>query len=178
MKKSSKPFQVDSYQTLTSQAYLNLQKILRCLNIGRGYQIKRLPITVTQMRVLSLFNDRKTIPISEISHSLSLSLQSTINLIQRLEVLGYLERFKNRHDRRISEVRLTSKGKKKLSLFRRGEQETLDGLLNYLNFTEKKMLNDSLKKAANLFEKAILSSSIRSKNNYLKNKPLATGNRE
>jgi len=146
-------------QTIPHQTYLNLQKILRCLNIGRSFQGKRLPITITQMRALSLFNEQETISISDISRSLAMSLQSATNLIHRLEVLGYLERSKNRNDKRISEVRLTTKGKKRLSFFRSGELETVELLFHQLTAEEKKMLNDSLTKAACLFEKAILASS-------------------
>ena len=144
-------------QTLSYQTYLSLQKILRCLNIGRGYQVKRLPITMTQMRALSLFNEQETITISDISRSLSMSLQSATNLIHRLEVLGYLERSKNRDDKRISDVRLTAKGKKRLSFFRSGELETVELFFHQLTSDERKIINDSLTRVASLFEKAILS---------------------
>jgi len=146
-------------QKLPYQTYLNLQKILRCLNIGRSFQGKRLPITITQMRALSLFNEQEAISISDISRSLLMSLQSATNLIRRLEVLGYLERSKNRNDKRISDVRLTAKGKKRLNLFRSGELDTVELLFNRLTSGEKKMLNDSLTRASCLFEKAILASS-------------------
>jgi len=149
----------DNTDKLSYQTYLNLQKILRCLNIGRSFQDKRLPITITQMRVLSLFNERDVITISDISRSLSMSLQSATNLIHRLELLGYLERSKNKNDKRISDVRLTTKGKRRLSLFRQGELETVRLLLNRLTLVEGKILNDTLTRAACLFEKAILASS-------------------
>ena len=143
-------------QKLPYQTYLNLQKILRCLNIGRSFQGKRLPITITQMRALSLFNEQETISITDISRSLAMSLQSTTNLVHRLEVLWYLERSKNRNDKRISDVRLTAKGKKRLSLFRSGELETVEILFNRFTSGEKKTLNDSLTRVAGLFEKALL----------------------
>jgi DNA-binding MarR family transcriptional regulator len=158
MKRGSSPPEGDNKQTLPYQTYLNLQKILRCLNIGRSFQGKRLPITITQMRALSLFNEKEAISISDISRSLLMSLQSATNLIRRLEVLGYLERSKNRSDKRISDVRLTAKGKKRLSLFRSGELETVELLFNRLTSGEKKTLNDSLTRAACLFERAILNS--------------------
>ena len=137
------------------QVYLNLQKIFRCLNLGRSFQGKRLPITITQMRALSLFNERDTVNISDISRSLGMSLQSATNLIFRLEQLGYLERFKNDRDKRVSDVRLTAKGKKRLSLFRTGEIDTVKTLLDRLNPVEVKVLNETLNGVALLFEKAI-----------------------
>lgn len=107
-----RPQEPDPVDNLPSQVYLNLQKIFRCLNVGRSFEGKRLPITITQMRALSLFNERETVNISDISRSLGMSLQSATNLIFRLEQLGYLERSKNNKDKRVSDVRLTAKGKK------------------------------------------------------------------
>ena len=148
----------DAADNLPSQVYLNLQKIFRCLNVGRSFEGKRLPITITQMRALSLFNERETVNISDISRSLGMSLQSATNLIFRLEQLGYLERSKNNKDKRVSDVRLTAKGKKRLSLFRTGEVDTVKALLDRLNPVEVKVLNETLHGVALLFEKAITTS--------------------
>jgi DNA-binding MarR family transcriptional regulator len=136
------------------EVYLNLQKIFRCINIGRSYEGTRLPITIMQMRILSLFNEREVINISEISRMLGMSLQSATNHIHRLEVMDYLERSKNRHDKRVSEVHLTSKGKKRLSLFRSGEIKSIKHLLNYLDSFEEKLISEALENAALLLEKA------------------------
>lgn len=136
--------------------YLHLQKIFRCLNIGQVFQGKSLPITITQMRALSLFNEQEVVNISDISRSLGMSLQSATNLVRRLEQLGYLERSKNKRDRRISEVRLTLKGKMRLSFFREGELETIQKLLDRLDPFEGKVLDEALTNASLLFEKAIL----------------------
>ncbi|MCX5887586.1 MAG: MarR family transcriptional regulator [Proteobacteria bacterium] len=125
MKRSPAPPKENNAQALPYQTYLNLQKILRCLDIGRSFQGRRLPITITQMRALSLFNEREIITLTDISRSLGMSLQSATNLIHRLEILGYLERSKNKDDKRVSDVRLTAKGEKRLSLFRSGELETV-----------------------------------------------------
>jgi DNA-binding MarR family transcriptional regulator len=148
----------DLADNLPSQVYLNLQKIFRCLNVGRSFEGKRLPITITQMRALSLFNERDTVNISDISRSLGMSLQSATNLVFRLEQLGYLERSKNNKDKRVSDVRLTAKGKKRLSLFRTGEVDTVKALLDRLNPVEVKVLNETLHGVALLFEKAITTS--------------------
>ncbi len=139
---------------LSYQVYINLQKIFRCLNIGRGLQGKRLPITMTQMRVLSLFNERDIISITDISRSLGMSLQSATNLVCRLEQLDYLERTKNEKDKRVSDVKLTARGKKRQDMFRNGEIETVRLLLERLNPVESRVLNETLNGVALLFEKA------------------------
>jgi DNA-binding MarR family transcriptional regulator len=147
------------FDKLSHQVYINLQKIFRCLNIGRGLQGKRLPITMTQMRVLSLFNERETISISDISRSLGMSLQSATNLVCRLEQLDYLERTKNEMDKRVSDVKLTARGKKRQDMFRNGEIETVKLLLERLNTVESRVLNETLNGVALLFEKASSTSS-------------------
>jgi MarR family transcriptional regulator, organic hydroperoxide resistance regulator len=144
---------------LPHQIYLNLQKILRSLNIGRAFQGKRLPITIMQMRALSLFNEQESVTITDISRSLGMSLQSATNLICRLEQLGYLERSKNEKDKRVSDVRLTAKGKKRLNAFRSNEVENVKLLLDRLNPVEIKVLNETLNGVALLFEKATSTSS-------------------
>ena len=136
--------------------YINLQKIFRCLNIGRVFQGKSLPITITQMRALSLFNEAEVVNITDISRSLGMSLQSATNLVRRLELAGYLERSKNKKDKRVSEVRLTVKGKQRLNFFRKGELGSIQHLLDGLDPFEGKVLNEALTNASLLFEKAII----------------------
>lgn len=138
--------------------YINLQKIFRCLNIGRVFQGKSLPITITQMRALSLFNEAEVVNISDISRSLGMSLQSATNLVRRLELAGYLERSKNKKDKRVSEARLTAKGKQRLNFFQKGELGTIQNLLDGLDPFEGKVLNEALTNASLLFEKAIIES--------------------
>jgi DNA-binding MarR family transcriptional regulator len=138
--------------------YLNLQKIFRCLNIGRVFQGKSLPITITQMRALSLFNEAEVVNITDISRSLGMSLQSATNLVRRLEMAGYLERSKNKKDKRVSDVRLTEKGKQRLNFFRKGELGSIQHLLDGLDHFEGKVLNEALTNASLLFEKAIIES--------------------
>ena len=156
---AQRPQEPDATDNLPFQVYLNLQKIFRCLNVGRSFQGKRLPITITQMRALSLFNERDTVNISDISRSLGMSLQSATNLVFRLEQLGYLERFKNNKDKRVSDVRLTAKGGKRLGMFRTGEIDTVKALLDRLNPVEVQVLHETLNGVALLFEKAIITSS-------------------
>lgn len=143
---------------LPDHIYLNLQKIFRSLNIGRSFQGKRLPITIMQMRALSLFNEQESVTITDLSRSLGMSLQSATNLVCRLEQLGYLERSKNEKDKRVSDVRLTAKGKKRLNAFRSGEVENVKLLLDRLNPVEIKVLNETLNGVALLFEKASITS--------------------
>ncbi|MCX5904501.1 MAG: hypothetical protein NTV89_13780, partial [Proteobacteria bacterium] len=71
---------------------------------------------------------------------------------------GYLERSKNEKDKRVSDVRLTAKGKKRLNAFRSNEVENVKLLLERLNPVEIKVLNETLNGVALLFEKATITS--------------------
>ena len=144
---------------LFHKIYLNLQKIFRSLNIGQAFQGRSLPISLTQMRALSLFNEQELVNISDISRSLRMSIQSATNLVNRLQLAGYVEKSKNKDDKRISQVRLTRKGKQRLSFFRTGELQTIQHLLNQLDPFEGKVLNEALTNASLLLQKAIHTSS-------------------
>jgi DNA-binding MarR family transcriptional regulator len=90
-----------------------------------------------------------------------MSLQSATNLVCRLEQLDYLERTKNEMDKRVSDIRLTAKGKKRQEMFRNSEIETVKLLLERLNTVEGRVLNETLHGVALLFEKASITSSNR-----------------
>ena len=101
---------------LSAELYLNFQKILRSLNFGRGLN-KTPSITGTQMRILSLFNEKEIVHISEISRVLGMSIQSANNIVRRLETLGYVTISKNEKDKRLSDIRLSDYGMEGLEAF-------------------------------------------------------------
>lgn len=139
--------------------YVNFQKIFRCLNVGRSMQDRALPITLTQMRVLSFFSESDVVYISEVSRALGMSIQSVNNLVRRLELMGYVERTKNDKDKRLSDIRLTAKGRERFEVFRNDQFEILTGILNQLEPMEKKILAATIENAALMLEKAALKAS-------------------
>lgn len=142
-----------SDKDLSAELYLNFQKILRTLNFGRG--LKQMPsITGTQMRVLSLFNEKEIVHISEISKILGMSIQSANNLVRRLESMGYVEISKNQKDKRLSDIQLSKFGKEGLEKFRTSQLFTLSGIISNLSTPEKELLIAAVKNAALILEKA------------------------
>jgi DNA-binding MarR family transcriptional regulator len=138
---------------LPSELYLNFQKILRCLNFGRG--LKKAPsITGTQMRVLSLFNEKDVVHISEISRVLGMSIQSANNIVRRLETLGYVTISKNGKDKRLSDIQLSDYGLEGLAAFRNGQLQSISHIIDSLSASEKELLNAAVKNAALILEKA------------------------
>ncbi len=131
----------------------NLQKILRCLEFGTN--VKTRPVlTITQMRVLSFFNDRDIIHVSDISRRADMSIQSVNNLISRLESTGYVQRSPNHQDRRLSDIRLTDTGRARIELFQRFHIQHLQDLLQSLSEQERRHLTEALDEAARILEKA------------------------
>ena len=138
---------------MPSELYINFQKILRCLNFGRG--LKKAPsITGTQMRILSLFNENDIVHISEISRVLGMSIQSANNIVRRLEAMGYVTISKNEKDKRLSDIKLSEHGLKGLEIFRNGQLQTISHIIDSLNKAEKELLNAAVKNAALILEKA------------------------
>lgn len=147
----------------TRQLQLNFQKMFRCLDFGRSLQGKAPLLTVTQMRVLSFFNEKDVVYISEVSRRLGMSIQSVNNLVSRLEVLGYVERSKNADDKRLSDIRLTKQGRQGFDAFRSEQLEMLAGIVSHLAPAEQKMLVSTVEKAALMLEKAAVKAAERGK---------------
>ena len=138
---------------LPAELYLNFQKILRCLNFGRGLT-KTPSITGTQMRILSLFNEKEIVHISEISRVFGMSIQSANNIVRRLDTMGYVTISKNEKDKRLSDIKLSDYGKKGFEMFRNSQLSTFSDIIDNLTTAEKELLNAAVKNAALILEKA------------------------
>ena len=142
------PARKNSPQTLAR----NLQKILRCLDYGT-YASKQPVLTITQMRVLSFFNDCDIIHVSDISRRADMSIQSVNNLISRLEAGGYVQRSPNAQDRRLSDIKLTDTGRASIDLFQSFHVQHLKDLLQGLGPEDQENLAGALNDAALILEK-------------------------
>ena len=141
---------------LSAELYLNFQKILRSLNFGRGLN-KTPSITGTQMRILSLFNEKEIVHISEISRVLGMSIQSANNIVRRLDTMGYVTISKNEKDKRLSDIRLSDYGMEGFEAFRNGQLQSISHIIESLTKAEKELLNATVKNAALILEKASVS---------------------
>ncbi|MEI6127676.1 MAG: MarR family transcriptional regulator [Pseudomonadota bacterium] len=138
----------------SQRMYLNLQKIFRSLSFGKSLKGQAPSLTGTQMRILTFFNEKDVVYISEISRTLGMSVQSVNNLVARLEAMDYVERSKNIRDKRLSDIRLTSKGREGFDAFRAEQLETLSDILSALKPAERKVLSTTIEGAARILETA------------------------
>jgi len=152
MMQASGPQQVDYAQRL----YVHLQKIFRSLSFGRSLRGRTPVLTGTQMRVLTFFNEKDVVHITEVSRVLGMSVQSVNNLIARIEALGYVARSKNKVDKRLSDSRLTEKGRQGFMGFRQEQLKALGDILGRLDPAEQQLLAAAIETAALMFEKAAL----------------------
>ena len=144
----------NGHTDMSEALFLNLQRIFRCLSFGRSLKAKAPSLSVTQMRILSFFNEQDVVYISEISRVLGMSLQSVNNLVHRLEVRGYVERSKNSSDKRLSDIRLTAKGRMGFEAFRNEQFEVIGELLTGIEDNEQKLLTATVEATAIILEKA------------------------
>jgi DNA-binding MarR family transcriptional regulator len=143
-----------AHTEISETLYLNLQKIFRRLSFGRSLKAKAPTLSVTQMRILSFFNERDVVYISEISRVLGMSLQSVNNMVHRLEDRGYVERSKNSSDKRLSDIRLTDKGRMGFQAFRNEQFEVISEILAGIDPAEQKLLTATVETTAIILEKA------------------------
>jgi DNA-binding MarR family transcriptional regulator len=141
---------------MSEALFVNLQRIFRCLSFGRSLKAKAPTLSVTQMRILSFFNERDVVYLSEISRVLDMSIQSVNNMVHRLEILGYVERSKNSSDKRVSDIRLTVKGRAGFQAFRNEQFEVIGEILSGIEPDEQKLLNATVETTARIFEKAAI----------------------
>lgn len=140
---------------MTEALFVNFQRMFRCLSFGRSLKAKNPTLSVTQMRILSFFNEHDVVHISEISRVLGMSLQSVNNLVHRLEVMGHVQRSKNCSDKRMSDIRLTARGRAGFKAFRGEQLETINEILAGIEHADQKLLNATVETAAIILEKAV-----------------------
>ncbi len=140
---------------LSREVYLRFQRIFRCLDFGRSLGGKPPTLTGAQMRVLSFFNEKDVVHISDISRTLGMSLQSVNNIISRLETHGIVCRSPNLRDRRMSDICLTEKGLQGLTKFRQEQIGSLDELLGRISREDRRRLISALEQVAGILETAV-----------------------
>ena len=142
---------------LSKHMHINFQRIFRSLNFGRSVASKpQYIVTAAQRRILAFFADTDVVHISTISRFFDIPLQNVNNLVRRLEAMGYVKRTQNTHDKRLADIRLTSKGRKWFDENRNEQTHVLTKILSNLNPAERRALHASIEMTAILLEKGCL----------------------
>ena len=105
------------------------------------------------MRILSLFNEKDVVHISEISRVLGMSIQSANNIVRRLKTMGYVTISKNEKDKRISDIKLTPYGMEGFDAFRDSQMKTLNTIIDLIDLSERELLRAAVNNAALILAK-------------------------
>jgi DNA-binding MarR family transcriptional regulator len=95
---------------------VQMEKIMREINFkikieGRKV-LKQLELSTAQFDVLQILYFKGDKKLSDISKSLGVTKSTTTGLIKRLEALNLIEKIQSSKDKRIYNVKITTKGKK------------------------------------------------------------------
>jgi DNA-binding MarR family transcriptional regulator len=117
------------------ERYMGLQRVMR------ANQRRHMNCNPTILVGIHSINEGKPVTISQIGSKLDVSNAAVTQMIDNLEKRGFVERFSDDNDRRITLVRLTESG---IASLRVSFQETtafLDGLFQHLGEEDTQHLN-------------------------------------
>jgi DNA-binding MarR family transcriptional regulator len=103
---------------------------LRCVGSER---LARQGVSMTHLHVLSLLDHHGELTMSHLADILGVSLSNATGLIDRMEERAYVERLRDREDRRVVFVRLTEGGHKQLSDVQILREELMQKILSRLD---------------------------------------------
>ena len=139
---------------IASSLFSNIHRILGVVGLERNMTGKKPSITVTQMRVLAMFTEKKVVHISTISPILGMSIPSVNNVVSRLESAGFLKRKKNKENKRLTDISLTEKGKKSIRAFRSSSVKNLAAVLEKLDKKDVVELDALMQRASDILSNA------------------------
>jgi len=106
-----------------------LKEINAILNKRLRNYLKKLGLTIPQTMILTTLHEMDEMKISDISNALNLADSTVSGIIDRLEKMGYVERFRPEEDRRVVKVRLTDKIMKIMKDIKMNMEEYFSSLL-------------------------------------------------
>jgi DNA-binding MarR family transcriptional regulator len=103
-----------------------------------------LPVSPTQLRVLTLIKARQCINVNGLAEALGVGPSSASRLCDRLEALGYLRRTPDSNDRREVQLRATPAALDVLDALSRHRRQALESVLARMSDTTRQELVRSL----------------------------------
>jgi DNA-binding MarR family transcriptional regulator len=99
---------------------------LRC--VGSERMVKQ-GVSMTNLHVLSILDHHGTLTMSRLAELLDVSLSNATGLVDRMEERGWVERERDREDRRVVSVRLAEGGRQKLNDIQLVKEELVEKIL-------------------------------------------------
>lgn len=109
----SEQFRVDCYP------FYLLNRAVSRYNVVIEANLKRIDIDIPTWRVLMILGENTLLPIGQVAKLAVINLSTMMRIVERMAKAGLIESQQSRSDGRITELNLTTKGRKKLSAARK-----------------------------------------------------------
>ena len=109
--------------------------------------------TLSEIKALSAFRGDKDYTMGELSKNAQVAMPSMTEMVDKLEKHGIAERYRDKNDRRVVKVRLTSKGRRLRKEFMQRRLKEMKEIFGKLSEIELNDLIESLKRARRILEK-------------------------
>lgn len=136
----------------------SVRRIIRAVDVFSTKLKDRFGLTSSQITCLEYIHNNGPCSISAVSKSLQLSPSMLTNIIDQLEVRGYIQRVRSTNDRRVILIEITDSGKEVLESMPDSLNKKLLRNLDELKVKDKENILESLDKIISFIEAEELSS--------------------
>ncbi|HEA46900.1 MAG TPA: MarR family transcriptional regulator [bacterium] len=127
--------------------------IMEAMSFKIVQELAELNITLAQFQALSLLAEKKGCIMSELARGMSQSFSATTGIVDRLIRNSLVRRERDKKDRRVVWVFITSKGKYTVEQFNRYRKEHLISILKSLKEKDRKTLIQAMEIFAQAIKK-------------------------
>jgi DNA-binding MarR family transcriptional regulator len=126
-------------------------EISKCIN---PVQLLRFDLTSSQIKVLMSFSEKDSFTMTELSKAHFVSVSTMTSMVDRLIHSGFIERNKDKKDRRIVRVSLNADGKKTVKNLIKARKQELEKFYFELSFKEREKFVKSIENVAHYLSTA------------------------
>jgi DNA-binding MarR family transcriptional regulator len=132
----------------------NMNRLMNCFikNVQTPTS-QKLNLNASQIQVILLLRKYKTQKMSDLTKHTNVVKSSMTNIIDSLEDLQLVERFRNKDDRRIVFVGLTDEGESLANSLRKAIFHLFEQKLSYISSDERQEFIESINKITSLINK-------------------------
>ena len=137
---------------LNKQVIITTFNIFRKLNALNKSSMESGELSILQIRVLLLISESSEIMMTDIAKYLAVTPAAMTQQINFLVETGWVERIQNKKDRRVINIRMTKKAKRKYKKILKKKGYQFRWLLDSLDRAKRKILLDILRCIDNSIE--------------------------
>ena len=139
------PYQVEQFQALITKLY-------QCCSERMQYQSERFGLPDAELRCLMLFGEERYLTASGIAYKLNVVKSRVTRIISGLEQKGLIQRVKDPKDSRVTLLRLTPNGTKRLEEIKTFISDLHYEILSHMAPPQRRALLDDLDLLKNSME--------------------------